>query len=93
MLQQLALDGLASNSIRCCRCPSCHAADPGPHLPTARRARKASPQPVRAQTEVIRKGKLGKPNQFGNMVKLQEAENQIVIDMRSTIGGRATRIC
>src|SRR5262249_47358412 len=23
---------------------------------------------------------LGKPNQFGNMVKLQEAENQIVID-------------
>jgi hypothetical protein len=30
-------------------------------------------------TEVIRKGKLGKPNQFGNMVKLQEAENQIVI--------------
>jgi IS5 family transposase len=31
-------------------------------------------------TEVIRKGKLGKPNQFGNMVKLQEAENQIVID-------------
>src|SRR5207244_4677025 len=32
------------------------------------------------ETEVIRKGKLGKPNQFGNMVKLQEAENQIVID-------------
>src|SRR6266702_7966199 len=31
-------------------------------------------------TEVIRKGKLGKPNQFGNMVKLQEAENQIVTD-------------
>jgi IS5 family transposase len=31
-------------------------------------------------TEVIRKGKLGKPNQFGKVVKLQEAENQIVID-------------
>ena len=31
-------------------------------------------------TEVIRKGKLGKPNEFGKMVKLQEAENQIVID-------------
>jgi IS5 family transposase len=31
-------------------------------------------------TEVIRKGKMGKPNEFGNMVKLQEAENQIVID-------------
>jgi IS5 family transposase len=31
-------------------------------------------------TEVIRKGKAGRPNEFGNMVKLQEAENQIVID-------------
>jgi transposase, IS5 family len=29
-------------------------------------------------TEVIRKGKAGKPNDFGKMVKLQEAENQIV---------------
>src|SRR6201987_845511 len=31
-------------------------------------------------TEIIRKGKAGKPNAFGKMVKLQEAENQIVID-------------
>jgi transposase, IS5 family len=31
-------------------------------------------------TEVIRKGKAGKPNEFGKMVKLQEAEHQIVID-------------
>jgi transposase, IS5 family len=31
-------------------------------------------------TEVIRKGKAGKPNEFGKMIKLQEAENQIVID-------------
>ena len=30
--------------------------------------------------EVIRKGKAGKPNEFGKMVKLQEAENQIIID-------------
>jgi IS5 family transposase len=30
-------------------------------------------------TEVIRKGKAAKPNEFGKMVKLQEAENQIVI--------------
>lgn len=30
------------------------------------------------QTEVIRKGKAGKPNEFGKMVKIQEAENQIV---------------
>ena len=28
---------------------------------------------------VIRKGKGAKPNEFGKMVKLQEAENQIVI--------------
>src|SRR5215204_1985773 len=28
-------------------------------------------------TEIIRKGKAGKPNEFGKMVKLQEAENQI----------------
>ena len=31
-------------------------------------------------TEVIRKGKAGKPNEFGKMVKVQEAENQIVTD-------------
>ena len=30
-------------------------------------------------TEVIRKGKAGKPTEFGKLVKLQEAENQIVI--------------
>ena len=29
---------------------------------------------------MIRKGKAGKPNEFGKMVKLQEAEDQIVID-------------
>jgi transposase, IS5 family len=31
-------------------------------------------------TEIIRKGKAGKPNEFGKMVKLQEAEDQLVID-------------
>jgi transposase, IS5 family len=31
-------------------------------------------------TEVIRKGKAGKPNEFGKMMKLQEAENQIIVD-------------
>jgi IS5 family transposase len=30
--------------------------------------------------EVIRKGKAAKPTEFGKLVKLQEAENQIVID-------------
>jgi IS5 family transposase len=32
-------------------------------------------------TEVIRKGKAAKPNEFGKMVKLQGAENQIVVDL------------
>jgi len=31
-------------------------------------------------TEIIRKGKTSKPTEFGKMVKLQEAENQIIID-------------
>ena len=31
-------------------------------------------------TEVIRKGKASKPTEFGKLVKVQEAENQIVID-------------
>ena len=31
------------------------------------------------ETEVIRKGKASKPTEFGKMVKIQEAENQIVI--------------
>jgi transposase, IS5 family len=31
-------------------------------------------------TENIRKGKASKPNEFGKLVKLQEAENQIIID-------------
>ena len=31
-------------------------------------------------TEIIRKGKASKPNEFGKMVKIQEAENQMVID-------------
>jgi IS5 family transposase len=30
--------------------------------------------------EVIRKGKAGRPNEFGKIVKLQEAEHQIIVD-------------
>jgi IS5 family transposase len=30
------------------------------------------------ETEIIRKGKAGKPTEFGKMVKIQEAENQII---------------
>jgi IS5 family transposase len=33
-------------------------------------------------TEVIRKGKASKPTEFGKMVRIQEAENQIVIDFQ-----------
>ena len=33
-----------------------------------------------SSTEIIRKGKASKPTEFGKMVKLQEAENQIIID-------------
>ena len=31
-------------------------------------------------SEIIRKGKASKPNEFGKMVKIQEAENQIITD-------------
>jgi IS5 family transposase len=31
-------------------------------------------------TEIIRKGKASKPTEFGKMVKIQESENQIIID-------------
>jgi IS5 family transposase len=31
-------------------------------------------------TEIIRKGKASKPTEFGKLVKVQEAENQIIID-------------
>jgi len=31
-------------------------------------------------TEIIRKGKAGKPNEFGKMVKIQEAEGQVITD-------------
>jgi transposase, IS5 family len=32
------------------------------------------------QTEIIRKGKASKPTEFGKLVKIQEAENQVIID-------------
>jgi IS5 family transposase len=31
-------------------------------------------------SEVIRKGKASKPTEFGKMVKIQEAQNQIITD-------------
>ena len=38
-------------------------------------------------TEVIRKGKASKPTEFGKLVKLQEAENQIVIGIGLSSNG------
>ena len=35
---------------------------------------------LETSTEVIRKGKASKPTEFGKMLKVQEAENQIIID-------------
>lgn len=44
-------------------------------------------------TEVIRKGKAGKPNEFGKLVKLQEAEQQIIIHYEVYDRGPATPSC
>ena len=44
-------------------------------------------------TEVIRKGKAGKPNEFGKMVKLQEAENQIITDYEVYARRPTTQTC
>jgi hypothetical protein len=56
------------------------AADPGAHLPRNTRFEGKLVSLFEPSTEVTRKGKAGKPNEFGKMVKLQEAENQIVVD-------------
>ena len=44
-------------------------------------------------TEVIRKGKASKPTEFGKMVKIEEAENQIVIHCEYSTSAPATPIC
>jgi len=36
------------------------------------------PSVFETHTEVIRKGKANKPNEFGKLVLIQEAENQII---------------
>jgi IS5 family transposase len=35
---------------------------------------------LKEHTEAIRKGKAGKPTEFGKMIKMQEAEHQIITD-------------
>jgi hypothetical protein len=43
--------------------------------------------------EVIRKGKAGKHNAFSKTLKLQDPENQIVIDYESTRNVPGPRTC
>jgi IS5 family transposase len=44
-------------------------------------------------TEIIRKGKAGKPNEFGELVQVQEAENRSSRTMRYMSNGRQTSGC
>lgn len=44
------------------------------------------------QTEIIRKGKAGKPNEFGKLVLVQEAENQMVRWSRTMRCSRSDRV-
>jgi hypothetical protein len=60
--------------------PAGHASDQGPHL------QRRYPQDGKIvgifepSAEVIREGKAAKPTEFGKLVKLREAENEIVVD-------------
>jgi len=94
MLQQLALDGLGSNSIRCCRWSVMSCGRPGTASSTGKTRTQGKVLSLfEPATEVIRKGKLRQANQFGNMVKLQEAENQIVMDYEVYNRRPSTRNC
>jgi len=42
-------------------------------------------------TEIIRKGKLAKPTEFGRLVKIQEAESQFITDYEVCARGQAER--
>ena len=44
-------------------------------------------------TEIIRKGKAGKPNEFGKLVQLQEAENQIITHYEVYDHRPADKVC
>jgi IS5 family transposase len=44
-----------------------------------------------AHTEIIRKGKLAKPTEFGRVVKIQEAEGQFITDYEVCERGQAER--
>jgi IS5 family transposase len=44
-----------------------------------------------AHTEILRKGKLAKPTEFGRLVKIQEAEAQFITDYEVCEGGQSER--
>jgi hypothetical protein len=44
-------------------------------------------------TEIISKGRAGKPNEFGKLVQLQEAENQIITHYEVSIIGPPINVC
>jgi transposase, IS5 family len=44
-----------------------------------------------AHTEIIRKGKLAKPTEFGRLVKIQEAEGQFITDYEVCERGQSER--
>ena len=54
--------------------------DQGPHLRGDTHSEGKLVSLFEPSTEVIRKGKASKPTEFGKLVKLQEAENQIIVD-------------
>jgi hypothetical protein len=44
-------------------------------------------------TEIIRKGKASKPTEFGQMIKIQEAENQVITDYEVSASVPTILIC
>jgi len=46
-----------------------------------------------SHTEIIRKGKAAKPTEFGKMIKIQEAERQIITTTKCMTSVPATPIC
>ena len=81
VVQQIALEGLREELDRMCAAGSSgDASDAGAYRPWRHTRRRQSLSVFEPSTEVIRKGKAGKLNEFGKMIKLQEAENEIIVD-------------
>ena len=82
MLQQAALEGLKREIDSMTESGESDRPDQGAGF-RRRHARGGKILSVfETSTEVIRKGKASKPTEFGKMIKVQEAENQIVIEVQ-----------